>query len=444
MIGAGATALPLGLAPHPPPLPPPPPRLNGGQLDTNERGLRRPHRNPRNRALIIEPMTNPPVLVTHPGKALRVETDRLQQATATSAPSPSVENMVKILSGDSSDLKALSRERLHYACVDLPLERDRPEHGEHAHVRARTVPVLPSSSGKRPHPMTPSPPVGTTIIVVHDRDIDHFVLQLREGARVSGRVTFEGAVRPEATLVTSTSVYLDRLDERSSGAEPAKPDGFGQFTTAGLPPGTYRLRVGDIRPRLSPFGSQRFGEPEVQHLDRAVAPHFDVCGLEVAMDDPVLVRGFERLCDLSRDRECLFDWNRPAGDVVRKRLAINELQREGICAGVLLEAVDPGNVRVVERSQCARLPLEAAQSIGVGREDLRQDLQSDVTLELWVTRPINFPHTPGPDDGDDFIGANLEFPGFSGQTLASGFSRRGDAKVQAPDPRKSPFDVRIH
>ena len=51
--------------------------------------------------------------------------------------------------------------------------------------------------------MTPSPLVGSTIIVVNDRDIEHFVLQLREGARVSGRVTFEGAVRPEASLVTS-------------------------------------------------------------------------------------------------------------------------------------------------------------------------------------------------------------------------------------------------
>src|SRR5207237_2971909 len=38
----------------------------------------------------------------------------------------------------------------------------------------------------------------------------------------------------------------------------------------------------------------------------------------------------------------------------------------------------------------------------------------------------------------------LEFPGFSGQTLASGFSRRSDAEVQAPDPGKSSFSLRIH
>ena len=38
----------------------------------------------------------------------------------------------------------------------------------------------------------------------------------------------------------------------------------------------------------------------------------------------------------------------------------------------------------------------------------------------------------------------VEFPGFSGQALASGFSRRSDAEVQAPGPWKSPIDLRLH
>ena len=39
--------------------------------------------------------------------------------------------------------------------------------------------------------------------------------------------------------------------------------------------------------------------------------------------------------------------------------------------------------------------------------------------------------------------ATLEFPGFSGQALASGFSRRGDAEVQAPGSREGSVDVRM-
>src|SRR5215813_10536017 len=37
----------------------------------------------------------------------------------------------------------------------------------------------------------------------------------------------------------------------------------------------------------------------------------------------------------------------------------------------------------------------------------------------------------------------VEFPGFSGQTLA-GFSRRSYAEVQAPDPWESAIGLRIH
>src|SRR6266550_4097537 len=39
---------------------------------------------------------------------------------------------------------------------------------------------------------------------------------------------------------------------------------------------------------------------------------------------------------------------------------------------------------------------------------------------------------------------DVEFTGFSGQRLASGFLRRSDAEVQAPDPRESPLGLRIH
>jgi hypothetical protein len=47
---------------------------------------------------------------------------------------------------------------------------------------------------------------------------------------------------------------------------------------------------------------QRLGEAEVEHLDRAVRPHLDVGGLQIAMDDAGVVCGFERIGDLPRDR----------------------------------------------------------------------------------------------------------------------------------------------
>ena len=55
---------------------------------------------------------------------------------------------------------------------------------------------------------------------------------------------------------------------------------------------------------------QRLCQTEVEHLDRAVGADLDVRGLQIAMDDPLLVRGFERVGDLPRDRQRLVERDR--------------------------------------------------------------------------------------------------------------------------------------
>ena len=56
----------------------------------------------------------------------------------------------------------------------------------------------------------------------------------------------------------------------------------------------------------------RFRQPEVEHLHGPVASQLDVRGFEIAVDDALLVRRFEGLGDLLRDRQRLIDGNRPA------------------------------------------------------------------------------------------------------------------------------------
>ena len=55
---------------------------------------------------------------------------------------------------------------------------------------------------------------------------------------------------------------------------------------------------------------RRLGEAEVQNFHRAIVPHLDVRGFQIAVDDPLLVRGFERLGDLLRDGQGLIDRDR--------------------------------------------------------------------------------------------------------------------------------------
>ena len=92
---------------------------------------------------------------------------------------------------------------------------------------------------------------------------------------------------------------------------------------------------------------QGFREAEVQHLHRAVAAHLDVCRLEIAVDDPLIVRGFERLRDLLRDGQGFVERQGTARDALREIVAFDELHHQGGHAPAFFEAVDRGDVRMI-------------------------------------------------------------------------------------------------
>ncbi len=72
-------------------------------------------------------------------------------------------------------------------------------------------------------------------------------------------------------------------------------------------------------------------------------------------------------------------------------------------AGVVLEAVNGADVRVVERSEHLRLALEPRETIGVARECLGQNLQRDVAIELRVACTPHLAHAARTEQCDDFI-----------------------------------------
>ena len=73
----------------------------------------------------------------------------------------------------------------------------------------------------------------------------------------------------------------------------------------------YRRRQRLVRPLRALLGCQRLREPEVQDLHSPVKAQLDVRGLEIAMDDALLVRGFKPFRDLLRDRQRFVNRNRP-------------------------------------------------------------------------------------------------------------------------------------
>ena len=78
------------------------------------------------------------------------------------------------------------------------------------------------------------------------------------------------------------------------------------------------------------------------------------------MDDAFLVRGGDRIRDLARDDHGLGRRHRPGLFEQRvERLAVDEFENEIGLTVRRFEAVDPGDVRVMERREELRFAVEA-------------------------------------------------------------------------------------
>ena len=75
----------------------------------------------------------------------------------------------------------------------------------------------------------------------------------------------------------------------------------------------------------------RLGQAEVEDLDLALGRDLDVRGLQVPVDDALLVRHLERLGDLRRDAQRVGDGERPGRKALRERFAGDELHDDVAC-----------------------------------------------------------------------------------------------------------------
>ena len=173
---------------------------------------------------------------------------------------------------------------------------------------------------------------------------------------------------------------------------------------------------------------ERLRQAEVEDLHRAVGLHLDVRRFQIAMNDPLLMRGFERLGNLFRDGQRLVDRDRPARNALRQVLALDEFHHEGLHAVGVLEPVDRGDVRMIQRGEDFRFALKAGQAVGVGCERRWKDLDGDVTLQLRIARAIHLAHAPGPKGGKDFVRAKA-CAGVQGQTAAIEYTGRAARRL---------------
>ena len=138
-------------------------------------------------------------------------------------------------------------------------------------------------------------------------------------------------------------------------------------------------------------------QPEVQHLHHAVRTNLDVGGLEVAVNDAVLVRGLERLGDLPSD---------PSASAIgipdrflsrSSSVSPSTTSRTRAHAAVdTLQAVNRRDVGMIERGQHARLAFEPREPLRVCRERGRQNLDGNLAASVVSRARYTSPMPPAP------------------------------------------------
>ena len=110
------------------------------------------------------------------------------------------------------------------------------------------------------------------------------------------------------------------------------------------------------------------------------------------MDDAVVVRGLQRRGNLDGDCYRFGNRDRTATDVDGQVLALDQFHDERGDPAALLDAVDVGDVRMVQRRQRLCFTLEAGEPVGVAGERLRQNLERDFPAQSGVGRAIHLSH----------------------------------------------------
>ena len=147
-------------------------------------------------------------------------------------------------------------------------------------------------------------------------------------------------------------------------------------------------------------------QPEIQHLDRTVGSHLDVGRLEIAVDDPLLVRRFEGLGDLLRDRPRLVYRDRTLPDSIGQRRPLDQFQDQRGYAAGLFQPVDAADVWVIQRRERSRFPLESSDPLRISEEGVRKDLDRHIATKLRVVRSVDLTHAAGPEGGEDLVRAD--------------------------------------
>ena len=161
------------------------------------------------------------------------------------------------------------------------------------------------------------------------------------------------------------------------------------------------------RPGAHVVAGERFreaGQAEVGEPDLALAVEHHVRGLEVPVENALLVRRGEPRRHLPRDVERLVLREAPdAAEERRQVLPVHELHRQEVLSLGLADVPHAADGRVRDLARHTDLAVEALQALGVALERAGQELEGDRLLELQVVRAVDLAHPAAAEETDDAV-----------------------------------------
>ena len=134
------------------------------------------------------------------------------------------------------------------------------------------------------------------------------------------------------------------------------------------------------------------------------------------MNDALLVRRFERLRDLLGDGQRFIETNGAARDALRQILAFDEFHHQRDHVARAFNAVDGGDVGMIQRREHFRFALKTREPIGIRRDRRRKYFQCDLPFERRIGRAVDLAHPADAELLGDFVRTETS-AGNQGQTV---------------------------
>src|SRR5258708_751287 len=137
------------------------------------------------------------------------------------------------------------------------------------------------------------------------------------------------------------------------------------------------------------------GNPEVQELRPAIGKH-NVAGFQVSVDDPYLMKRFQRGEQRQRNLPCFLSGKGTALDATRQRFALNELHHQDQAVLLFRDVVNPAGIRMSYLRRRARLLTKSAAP-GIVPVKFANPLERHDAPQPRILRLVPHSHSPSPN-----------------------------------------------